>query len=201
MDGRKIPIGHSTRLGNNVPNKIQYLEGLRGIVATQVVLLHFVTAFLPDTAEHAAPPMRLLFDGHTAVYVFLISGAVLTPSFARDGAWIGQAAKRVVRIGIPVVLGALLNPMAQRLLSCGPSRQLGRLSFSIYLLHFPILFTLICVGFMPSSGALPYPAAVTVIFAGFMATTLLAADALERWVDRPAIRLGRRAGSASWPRL
>jgi peptidoglycan/LPS O-acetylase OafA/YrhL len=146
MDGRKIPIGHSTRLGNNVPNKIQYLEGLRGIVATQVVLLHFVTAFLPDTAEHAAPPMRLLFDGHTAVYVFLISGAVLTPSFARDGAWIGQAAKRVVRIGIPVVLGALLNPMAQRLLSCGPSRQLGRLSFSIYLLHFPILFTLICVG-------------------------------------------------------
>ncbi len=27
----------------------------------QVVLLHFVTAFLPDTAEHAPPPLRALF--------------------------------------------------------------------------------------------------------------------------------------------
>jgi len=66
------------------PAKIQHLEGLRGIAALQVVLLHFVTGFLPDTAEHAAPPLPVLWDGHTAVYAFfLISGAVLTPSFAR----------------------------------------------------------------------------------------------------------------------
>src|SRR5580704_3009451 len=50
--------------------KVQYLEGMRGIAAVQVVLLHFVTAFLPDTAEHAAPPLHILWDGHTAVYVF-----------------------------------------------------------------------------------------------------------------------------------
>src|ERR1022692_3981596 len=63
--------------------KIQHLEGLRGIAAVQVVLLHFVTGFLPNTAEHAVPPLPVLWDGHTAVYVFfLISGAVLTPSFA-----------------------------------------------------------------------------------------------------------------------
>ena len=80
--------------------KVQYLEGLRGIAAMQVVLLHFVTGFLPDTAEHAWPPLRVLFDGHTAVYVFfLISGTVLTPSFARPAlssarspsAWCGWA--------------------------------------------------------------------------------------------------------------
>ena len=66
------------------PAKVPYLEGLRGIAAMQVVLLHFVTGFLPNTAQHAWPPLRVLFDGHTAVYVFfLISGAVLTPSFAR----------------------------------------------------------------------------------------------------------------------
>src|SRR5580693_9067482 len=89
--------------------KVQYLEGLRGIAAMQVVLLHFVTGFLPDTAEHAWPPLRVLFDGHTAVYVFfLISGTVLTPSFARGGAWPRQAAKRLVRLGIPVAAAATI---------------------------------------------------------------------------------------------
>jgi peptidoglycan/LPS O-acetylase OafA/YrhL len=367
--------------------KVNYLEGLRGIAAVQVVLLHFVTAFLPDTAEHAAPPVRVLFDGHTAVYVFfLISGAVLTPSFARGGAWPRQAAKRFVRLGIPTAaaaaialallaalpdahrdaalvsgsawlvmdssgavtlvhllreigldslllgyreytlfapiaghlpllehsldapfwslhlelygsllvlllvrlrswsawmhraalvacaavfgthpmflfvlghlcaarlyrppialvgtglivlgltmsaskdwiaveavrreiarfapvaapnlfqfqsqlaaialfLGALLSPAAQWLLARSPCLRLGRLSFSIYLLHFPILFTLGCAGFVVVAGVLAYPVAVAGSFVGFAAVVLIAASGFERWVDRPAIRLSRR---------
>jgi peptidoglycan/LPS O-acetylase OafA/YrhL len=364
--------------------KVQYLEGMRGIAAVQVVLLHFVTAFLPDTAEHAAPPLHILWDGHTAVYVFfLISGAVLTPSFARGGAWPRQAAKRLVRLGIPVAaaaifalvllaalpdehlvaarvsgsgwlamdssgtlslthllreitldslvlgyreytlfrpiagrlpllehalnaptwslhlelygsllllglvklraraprahmvavvlcavlfgthpmflfvlghlcatwvakppkpaigaalivlglsmsatkdwslleaarlpmarftlaaapdlfqfqsqlaavtlfIGVLLNPLAQRMLSrCG---YLGRLSFSVYLLHFPILFTVACAGFILLSGGLSYTAAVVVTFVGFACVVLLAAEVFERVVDRSAVRLGR----------
>lgn len=366
------------------PGKLQYLEGLRGIAAVQVVLLHFVTAFLPDTAEHAAPPLHLLWDGHTAVYVFfLISGAVLTPSFARGGPWPRQATKRLVRLGIPVaaaavvalallaampdahlavarvtgsgwlamdssgattlthllrettldslilgyreytlfapiagrlpllehalnapswslhlelygsflllglvllrerslrahaaavvvcavlfgthpmflfvighlcaarlgkppmpVIGAslialglamsttkdwafvesarvaitrfapsgapnlfqfqsqlaavvlfagvLLSPLAQRLLS--PCRHLGRLSFSIYLLHFPILFTLACAGFIPLAGVLPLPAAVAITFIGFAAFVLLSAEGFERVVDRRAVILSQ----------
>ncbi len=369
--------------------KVQYLEGLRGIAAVQVVLLHFVTAFLPITAEHAAPPWRPLFDGHTAVYVFfLISGAVLTPSFARGGAWARQAAKRIVRLGIPVAaaaaialgllaalpnahldaarisgsawlamdssgaptlshllrevgldslllgyreytlfapiaghlpllaqsldapfwslhlelygsllvlllvhlqarsawlhriailvcaatfgthpmflfvlghlcaarlhrppirllgtglivlgvamsaskdwgaveairvaialfapvaapnlfqfqsqlaatavfLGALLSPPAQWLLTLLPCRQLGRLSFSIYLLHFPILFTLGCTAFVALANTLPYSATVAITFAGFVVVVLLAAAAFERWIDRPAIQLSRHLG-------
>jgi peptidoglycan/LPS O-acetylase OafA/YrhL len=87
--------------------KVQYLEGLRGIAAVQVVLLHFVTGFMPHTAEHAWPPLRILFDGHTAVYVFfLISGAVLTPSFARPGPFAAKLCKRVVRLAIPVAAAA-----------------------------------------------------------------------------------------------
>jgi peptidoglycan/LPS O-acetylase OafA/YrhL len=94
------------------PAKVQYLEGLRGIAAVQVVLLHFVTGFLPHTAQHAWPPLRLLFDGHTAVYLFfVISGAVLTPSFARAGSFIGKLAKRVVRLGIPVAAVAALSTL------------------------------------------------------------------------------------------
>ena len=89
--------------------KVQYLEGLRGLAAMQVALLHFVTGFMPYTAAHAWPPLRILFDGHTAVYVFfLISGAVLTPSFARPGAFAAKLLKRVVRLGIPVAAAAVI---------------------------------------------------------------------------------------------
>src|ERR1700757_784156 len=91
------------------PGKAQYLEGLRGIAAMQVVLLHFVSGFTPETAQHAWPPLRVLFDGHTAVYVFfLISGAVLTPSFARPGPFVAKITKRVVRLGIPVATAAVI---------------------------------------------------------------------------------------------
>jgi peptidoglycan/LPS O-acetylase OafA/YrhL len=374
------------RLGPELtrPGKVQFLEGLRGIAALQVVLLHFVTGFLPDTAEHAVAPLHVLWDGHTAVYVFfLISGAVLTPSFARGGAWPRQALKRLVRLGVPVTaaavlalillaampnahimaarvtgsgwlamdssgattlthllreitldslilgyreytlfapiagrlpllehalnapswslhlelygsllllalvmlrarsprahaaavimcailfgthpmflfvighlcatwlgnpprpaigaalivlgltmsaikdwtvleaarvaiarfapvaapnlfqfqsqcaavalfVGVLLNPFAQRSLSS--CRQLGRLSFSIYLSHFPIMFTLACAGFIPLAGVLPQPEAVAVTFIGFVAVVLLVATGFERLVDRPAVRISR----------
>jgi peptidoglycan/LPS O-acetylase OafA/YrhL len=100
-------ISESDSVASASIGKVQYLEGLRGIAAIQVVLLHFVTGFLPSTAENAPPPLRVLWDGHTAVYVFfLISGAVLTPSFARGGIWPRQAAKRLVRLGLPVAAAA-----------------------------------------------------------------------------------------------
>jgi peptidoglycan/LPS O-acetylase OafA/YrhL len=113
--------------------KVQYLEGLRGIAAMQVVLMHFVIGFMPDTARHAWPPLTVLFDGHTAVYVFfLISGAVLTPSFARPGPFAGKLAKRVVRLGIPVAAAATI---AMLLIALFPDahRQAAALTGSAWL--------------------------------------------------------------------
>ncbi|HEX3994145.1 MAG TPA: acyltransferase [Acetobacteraceae bacterium] len=387
---RSIPRSGEDVAGSDLirtmnPAKIQYLEGLRGIAAVQVVLLHFVTGFLPNTAEHAVPPLKIMWDGHTAVYVFfLISGAVLTPSFARGGRWPRQSIKRLVRLGLPIVvaaviafallitmpdahlvaarltgsgwlamdstaattlthllreitldsltlgyreytlftpiagrlpllenalnapswslhlelygsmlvlglvllraraprvhfaavamcailfgthpmflfvlghicanqlrkpprpvigasliilglamsatkdwtvletvrmaiarfapaaapnlfqfqsqmaavalfIGVLLTPVAQRLLSlCG---RLGRLSFSIYLLHFPILFTVACAGFIPLASRFPEPVAVAITFIGFAVIVWLAAEGFERLVDRPSVLLSRR---------
>jgi peptidoglycan/LPS O-acetylase OafA/YrhL len=99
------------------PGKVQYLEGLRGIAAMQVVLLHFVTGFMPSTATYVWPPLRIVFDGHTAVYVFfLISGSVLTPSFARSGSFAVKLAKRIVRLGIPVAAAAAIATVLLALL-------------------------------------------------------------------------------------
>src|SRR3984957_19391427 len=104
------------------PAKVPYLDGLRGIAAMQAVFLHFFPGFLPDAAQHAWLPLRVLFDGHTAVYVFfLISGAVLTPSFARPGAFLGKLGKRVVRLGLPVAAAAVI---ATVLLAAWPDAHL-----------------------------------------------------------------------------
>ena len=71
----------------------------------------------------------------------------------------------------------------QRPLASAAGRVLGRLSFSIYLLHFPILFTLVAFA------ALHVP--IGVVFVLFLLLTLFAAIVFERWVDRPAIALSR----------
>jgi peptidoglycan/LPS O-acetylase OafA/YrhL len=87
--------------------------------------------------------------------------------------------------------GTLLSPTAQRLLARAPCRRLGRLSFGLYLVHFPILFTLACWAFLKLNTALPYPVAVSMTGAGFALLVLVAATAFERWIDGPAIRLSR----------
>lgn len=372
--------------------KVQYIEGLRGLAAMQVVAMHFVSAFLPEAERSAWPPIKILFDGHTAVYLFfLISGAVLTSSLSRTGPAIPKIVKRLVRLGLPAAAAACIAllllalmpnahreaaalsgsawlatdssgaptlthlfrettldsvlfgyrestlftrlspdlpliedsldapfwslhlefygsllvlllvtararsmslyaatvgasalafgthpmflfvtghlaapllsrrpsrraawlgvvllamglalcgtkdfPLVERLrtalakselasapnlfqfqsqlgaaalyfgvLLCAPlrpvlenrlCRALGRLSFSIYLLHFPILFTLACVMFVGLSRLAPGPAVVLTTGAAFLVCVVLAAEVFERWIDRPAVALSRGVG-------
>jgi peptidoglycan/LPS O-acetylase OafA/YrhL len=87
---------------------------------------------------------------------------------------------------VALYVGVLWCPFVWPALSSGPCRRLGALSFSVYLLHFPILFTLVCFAFT-------FVPSVLAAFAVFVATTLLAALLFERWIDRPAIALSRHA--------
>jgi peptidoglycan/LPS O-acetylase OafA/YrhL len=99
---------------------------------------------------------------------------------------------------IALYFGVLTCHWVWPLLESGPFRRLGRLSFSIYLLHFPILFTLACLIFINLQTAMPHAVSVAIVFAAFIVITLLAALLFERWIDRPSIALSRRAGGTRW---
>jgi peptidoglycan/LPS O-acetylase OafA/YrhL len=90
---------------------------------------------------------------------------------------------------VALYFGVLWCPLVWPMLESAPFRDLGRLSFSIYLLHFPILFTMVCLAFTFTPAV-----STTAAFVLFLALTLLAAIAFERLVDRPAIALSRRVG-------
>jgi peptidoglycan/LPS O-acetylase OafA/YrhL len=73
-------------------------------------------------------------------------------------------------------------------------RWLGKLSFSLYLVHFPLLFTCVAAHFTVLDRFLPYGLSVTIASLTGIAISLLTAIPFERWIDRPAIRLSRTAG-------
>jgi peptidoglycan/LPS O-acetylase OafA/YrhL len=94
--------------------RVSYLDSLRGLAALQVLLLHFLSAFMPGLvvskagdgtlagALHASP-LFFLYDGYSAVYIFFgLSGYVLTRAFAARIAIPGRIiGSRVIRLGVP----------------------------------------------------------------------------------------------------
>jgi peptidoglycan/LPS O-acetylase OafA/YrhL len=89
-----------------------------------------------------------------------------------------------------VFLAVLMNKPIQFVLSTHVFQQLGRLSFSVYLLHFPILFSLGCFVFytVQTHG---YLLAVFTSLAIGTAVTLACAEIFERYVDQRAIGLSK----------
>jgi peptidoglycan/LPS O-acetylase OafA/YrhL len=103
--------------------RVGWLDGLRGIAAMQVVLLHYVSAFLP-TMDSLYPlpihdfwwrglltaPVIFLYDGHAAVYLFFImSGVALTYAFAAHPfAILPAVMRRVIRLGLPMMAATIL---------------------------------------------------------------------------------------------
>ena len=73
---------------------------------------------------------------------------------------------------------------ARRWLSIPFAVWLGRISFSLYLVHMPILFTLlhVCWGRLP----------VLVLLLAVLSSSLAAAELMCRCIARPSIALGRR---------
>ena len=103
-------------------NRLDFIEGLKGIGAMQVVALHYICAFLPAMARAggepryaweswvATSPLFVLFNGYAAFNLFfLMSGFVLAPSFARiNGGWINQIVRRLFRLFLPMACALLI---------------------------------------------------------------------------------------------
>ena len=113
------PPSHSAE-----PQRLAYLESIRGLAAVQVVLLHFFSAFRPDLVFESArgspawyvhlSPLSFLYDGHSAVYIFFVlSGYVLSRSFERHLEHpLALVAARAVRLGLPAIAAVLVGAAA-----------------------------------------------------------------------------------------
>jgi peptidoglycan/LPS O-acetylase OafA/YrhL len=121
--------------------KLAYIESLRGLAALQVLVLHYVSAFLPVLAglggyQHyswepriATSPLFFLIDGYSSVYLFFVmSGFVLAPSFVHSNAgWMPLALKRFVRLFLPIIAACTICFL---LLSLFPHAKLDAAAFS-----------------------------------------------------------------------
>lgn len=113
-----------------------------------------------------------------------------------DQIWVHTAA------GVLMILGLLGTEPARRLLASAGGRLLGRLSFPVYLFHFPLLCSLTCWLYLTLQPVLPYGAALAV--AGLASLPVLIAVAYafarvdEAWlaqVNRVARRVIPATGS------
>ncbi len=75
-------------------------------------------------------------------------------------------------------------------------KKLGKLSFSIYLVHFPILLTISCATFLLLNGHTSYALAATGASIVGIGLTVPVAVAFQMLIDQPAINLSRRV--ARW---
>lgn len=106
------------------PQRLAYLESIRGLAAVQVVLLHFLSAFWPDLVFESVSrspawyvhlsPLYFLYDGYSAVYIFFVlSGYVLTRSFERNLEHpLALISARALRLGLPAVAAVLAGAAA-----------------------------------------------------------------------------------------
>jgi peptidoglycan/LPS O-acetylase OafA/YrhL len=81
-----------------------------------------------------------------------------------------------------LILGLLGSETAGRLLASAGGRLLGRLSFPVYLFHFPIICSLSCWLFLSVRPAIPHQAALAVAAAGTIPVLLMVGYAFA-WVD------------------
>jgi peptidoglycan/LPS O-acetylase OafA/YrhL len=113
------------------------------------------------------------------------------PGWVMAGLWVAAILLLGPSIDYTSTLGAALlmalaigSPRARRVLEVSPLLWLGRVSYSLDLIHVPVLLVVIhgLHGLLPLEALLP----LAILLA------LPAAEAMNRWVEQPAIALARR---------
>ncbi len=112
------------------------------------------------------------------------------------GTWFRVKAAAHILAGAGVVAIVLATKPLQRMLSGRLVRASGRISFAVYLLHWPILMTLGCQSFIwARRSGWAAPSAGVAALAVTAAATAVAAVLFERAVDRWAISTANRVGA------
>ena len=177
-------------------SRLGWLDGLRGFAAMQVVLMHYVFAFLPAVAMTyplpvgelgaaglAGIPLVYAFDGHSAVYLFFImSGVVLTRAFSSTTFRFPSAIlRRLIRLGLPMAAGIvfaaalfMVLPDAHAVAGARSGsmwfRTIGPGAFSGYTVVHQIVFEGLLTGYSASSllpAWLRWPVTLTPLSLGF----------------------------------
>ena len=84
-------------------------------------------------------------------------------------------------------------PRADRMLSAAPLVWLGKVSYSLYLIHVPLLIAAVHLTY----GRLPLGFTIAAV----IPASLLCAELMHRFVELPSIRLGRVLSRMRWPAL
>jgi peptidoglycan/LPS O-acetylase OafA/YrhL len=150
-------------------------DGWAGAILTT---LHFVNCFLVGAL--------------LAVRGAAVQGALARlPGWALAGLWVAAILLLGPSIDYTCTLGAALlmalaigSPRARRVLEVPPLLWLGRVSYSLYLIHVPVLLVTV----HGLHGLLPLEALLLLA----IALALPAAEAMNRWVEQPSIALARR---------
>ena len=108
----------------------------------------------------------------------------------------GEAASLLYPLGaLAVVAGVLGSRRLQKVLESSTCKLLGRLSFPLYLVHVPLLYTVVAaaaVAWSPRSA--PSPAMLPILALVFLFAAFALALVFDAVVDRPVLALNRRIG-------
>lgn len=85
-----------------------------------------------------------------------------------------------------VVYGCLRSPLLTALLSGRPGRFLGAISFPLYLIHVPLIYTVVAEGYLRVNHR---ALALACLVAGSLLLMIAVAYAAERWLERPFLGL------------
>ncbi|MHC5797408.1 acyltransferase family protein [Lacisediminihabitans sp. FW035] len=160
-----------------------------------VFLLGTVVAVkLPDIQSWMAVLAPRRWFTPVAATIVVASLLAITLPWVTDAIWpksqlLHVASSAVVVIGaFGLVIGAgFWNPLSA-LLSTRLFRWLGRISFSLYLVHVPIIIAMSSL-FGPDNLAISIPVSLLL--------SLIAGELFARFVEQPSHRLSRRAGTAA----
>jgi peptidoglycan/LPS O-acetylase OafA/YrhL len=191
---------------------VPIVRGRRLGAEALLLSLYTVSVLLPPSPSWLAPVSETLF-----LAIYFVLGALLAQNAERVRAalarWpaMGRAVflgaglvltwgpsqhfhNIVSALGACIVIAAALSPgRIERFLMLPSLRWLGKISYSLYLVHVPVLLTV----YYLARDRVPLP----IIALAAVPLALLAAAAFHRLIEAPAMRLGHTLTRAKFPRL